>query len=177
MARTATRTKRRKPKPIGRPTKCTPVVIQTIADHIRRGVPRERAAQAAGVGRTAFYRWLDEGETQSRGPYKDFRDAVQGAETELLGKLVGLVIDTALDDQRDADPGTRLRAATYMLSNRFPTEFTTRSEVRHEGKDGGPVQVAAAVSIQPVITADVAAGLSPEQLAELAREFMAGRKG
>lgn len=177
MARTATRTKRKPKRPAtprtGRPGKCTAQLTAAIADHIRKGVPRERAAALVGVGRTTFYRWMEEGETQARGLHKDFRDAVQGAENELLGKLVGLVVNTAIDPATIADPGTRLRAATYMLSNRFPTEFTSRSEVRHEGKDGGPIQVAADVKVQPVITADVAAQLDAEQLAALAREMLA----
>lgn len=176
MARTATATKKRKPKrkpkPGGRPSKCTPAVTQAIAGHVRRGMPRERAAIRAGVSPTTFYRWMQDGETQTRGPYREFREAVQGAEAELLEKLVGAVVDTALDANTPADPGTRLRAQTYMLSNRFPGEFTTRQEVRHEGKDGGPIAVAAAVTVQPIITADVAAGLEPDQLAALARELM-----
>jgi hypothetical protein len=174
MARTASRkrTRTKKTKPGGRPSKCTPAVTQAIAGHVRRGMPRERAAIRAGVSPTTFYRWMQDGEMQTRGPYREFREAVQGAEAELLERLVGAVVDTALDANTPADPGTRLRAQTYMLSNRFPGEFTTRQEVRHEGKDGGAIQVSADVKVAPIITADVAAGLDPEQLAALAREMM-----
>lgn len=117
---------------------------------------------------------MADGETEPDGIYGQFRQAVCNAEDALVERAVATATDL-LNPRRCKKPEVRLNAAKFILSHRFPADFSSRSEVRHEGKDGGPIQVAADVKVQPVITADVAAGLDAEQLAALAREFLASK--
>ena len=46
---------------IGRPSKLTPQVQETILGLIRQGLNPERAAHASGISPTTFYRWMQEG--------------------------------------------------------------------------------------------------------------------
>lgn len=178
MARTATRAKKPKRRQssstrIGRPSKCTPKLVAAIADRIRKGMGRETAARQAGIGVATFHEWMARGRAGDQ-PYADFVRRIEGASDELQEEVSGALTD-ALRDVDKAD--LRTRTAMWLAERLWPDVYGRRSEVRTTGPDGGPVQVEAKVAVAPLITADVAAGLSPEQLAELAREFMAGRKG
>ncbi len=62
----------------GRKSKLTPDVEQQIVVYIRSGAFDWVAAQAAGIGRTTFYRWMQAGET-GEDPYGSFYTAVREA--------------------------------------------------------------------------------------------------
>ena len=62
----------------GRKSKLTPDVEQQIVAYIRSGAFDWVAAQAAGIGRTTFYRWMQAGEN-GEGPYDSFYAAVREA--------------------------------------------------------------------------------------------------
>lgn len=178
MARTATRKK--KPKRaqssstrIGRPSKCTPAVMTAIANRIRKGMGRETAARQAGIGVATFHEWMARGRAGDK-PYADFVRRIEGASDELQDEVTTALTD-ALRDLDKAD--LRTRTAMWLAERLWPDVYGRRSEVRTTGPDGGPVQVQAAVTVQPVITADVAAGLDADQLAALARELMASKEG
>ncbi len=62
----------------GRRTKLTDELQQQIVSYIRAGAYDWVAAQAAGIGKTTFYRWIQAGE-RGRQPYAGFLVAVQEA--------------------------------------------------------------------------------------------------
>lgn len=55
----------------GRPSKRTPELVKQIVASIEKGAFAHVAASAAGIGRTTFYRWIDEDE--------EFRNKVEAA--------------------------------------------------------------------------------------------------
>ena len=174
MARTATRKKKRTRSTttkIGRPTKCTPTVIAGVAARVRAGMGREAACRKMGVAPATMREWTARGLAGEK-PYADFVRGIEGASDELQEEVTTALTD-ALRDVDKAD--LRTRTAMWLAERLWPETYGKRSEVRTTGPDGGPVQVQAAVSVQPVITADVAAGLDAEQLAALAREFLASK--
>jgi transposase len=67
----------------GRPSKLTPEVQAKVCAAIRKGVHLETAAAAAGIGRATIYRWIEQGEAEESGPYREFRDSVRKAEADL----------------------------------------------------------------------------------------------
>lgn len=156
---------------MARRTKLTPTVQTRLCDLLRKGLPRKQAARIAGIGESTLLGWLAKGREQNTGRFRALLVAVEAAEDELVEQAVTAVTSLLAS----ADEKVRLNAAKFILSHRYPEEWSTRQEVRHQGADGGPVKIEGAVTVTPVITADVAATLSPEQLAAMAREFMSGR--
>ena len=59
----------------GRKSKLTEQVQQQIVSYMRAGAFDWVAAQAAGIGKTTFYRWMQSGEAGRR-PYANFYEAV-----------------------------------------------------------------------------------------------------
>lgn len=57
---------------MGRPRKLTPDVHQRIVNLIRGGAFPSVAARAAGISKSTFYRWLDDGVAGRRGPFQAF---------------------------------------------------------------------------------------------------------
>ena len=59
----------------GRPSKLTSELANKILESLRAGIGRNATIEAAGVGRTTFYRWLELGVRARSGKYRDFRTA------------------------------------------------------------------------------------------------------
>lgn len=144
----------------GRKSKLTPELQARMVALVKKGVPRERAARLAGVSDGTYHRWMQTGESQETGVYRDFRDAIRRAEDELVQRAVGAVTDQLA---ASAKPENRLRAAKFILTHRYGKEFTPRSEVT--GPEGAPVQVQAQVEIRPLFTDEQVSALTPELLA------------
>ncbi|MDT9686424.1 hypothetical protein RND61_30780 [Streptomyces sp. TRM76323] len=58
----ATQPARRRPRRRGRPSLLTPTVMDLLTRATAVGLPMTQAADAAGVGRSTFLRWMSEGE-------------------------------------------------------------------------------------------------------------------
>ncbi len=56
----------------GRRSKLTPEVHNQIVTAIRAGAFDWVAAEAAGISKATYYRWLQRGEAARRGPYREF---------------------------------------------------------------------------------------------------------
>lgn len=147
---------------MGRPTKCTPEVTAQIARYVRGGMGREAAARLAGVGPSTFYRWMVDGEAEEEGIYREFRETILNAEARLQRQAT-LVLKRQM---RSSNQGIAQRAAMYVLTNRFPREFSARHQVEATGRDGGPVavEVSGSVEVRPVFTDEQLAAMSAEQL-------------
>ena len=73
---------------MGPKSKITPELVELIIEHLKEGNYDVVAAQAAGITRQTFYRWIRKGKTEKEGIFFDFYQAVEEAkaagETELL---------------------------------------------------------------------------------------------
>lgn len=169
----------------GRPTKLNQVTQERICKLLRIGVPRDRAARLSGVAPGTFHRWMQWGAmtdeelvatlisigdgTKFSTIYRDFREAILLADDELIRKCmegIGDIVDPG-PRKKKAEAGTRLNAMKFLLTHRFPGEYTPRTDVRHEGPDGGPVQVTAKVEVQvrPLFSDEQLATMGPEAIA------------
>lgn len=63
----------------GRPDKLTDEIQKKITQAIQVGSFIETAAQYAGISKVTLYSWLDKGNKQERGKYRDFLNAVEQA--------------------------------------------------------------------------------------------------
>jgi hypothetical protein len=102
---------------MGRKCKLTQEVQQRIVDCLVLGASRATAAAAAGIGESTLYRWLDQGEASSRGPFRQFWEAVRGAEHEAE--------ISALRHWHGAMPKD-WRACMAFLERRFPKRWGLR---------------------------------------------------
>lgn len=83
----------------GRPTKLTAAKAQAIVEHIENGNYPEVAAQAEGVDRSTYYRWMARGRDGDQ-PYSDFHDQVTEARARAETTAVGIVHTLATEDPR-----------------------------------------------------------------------------
>ena len=102
---------------IGRPSKFSPEAAAAVLEHVRRGATRGLAANAAGLGRSTFMRWMARGKKERRGPFRDFWDALKKAEAESVMELLQRI-------NAAAERGT-WQAAAWWLERRYPEEFST----------------------------------------------------
>ena len=120
----------------GRKTKLTPQVQAIIIETLQGGGYASTASQRAGIDEATLYRWLERGEKQAQGPFREFRDAVKKAEADIETKATALVLKVAFD----ADNPNWVAAMTF-LERRYPQHWGRRD--RHElvGDGGGPVKL------------------------------------
>lgn len=67
-------------RPMGRPTKLTPALAETILKVVRTTGSFEDACRVAGIGESTFYRWKADGQRQPSGEFRDFWEAVKKAQ-------------------------------------------------------------------------------------------------
>jgi len=103
---------------MGRKTKLTPDKHEQLLNYIRAGTPIETAAQAIGIGKTTFYRWMHNG--------NGFRDSIKKAESEFINIYV-------LKVQKASEKNWT--AAAWMLERRCPDLFAKKEIVRMEGTE------------------------------------------
>lgn len=114
----------------GRPTKLTPDVHQRIVAYIRAGAFAWVAAEAAGVSKSSFHRWLQRGEREGRGRYFDFGEEVRQAQAQARV--------AAETEVRKSSPATWLR---YGPGRDRPGEPGWTDQRQVTGPDGGPLQL------------------------------------
>jgi hypothetical protein len=129
----------------GRPTKLSPELANKILESLRAGIGRNPAIEAAGLGRSTFYHWLELGARARSGKYLDFLDRVKKAEAdaairnivtvqrcamggELVSRITVVKSDgTVIERQRYSAPD--FRAAAWWLERRHPEEWGRRTSV------------------------------------------------
>lgn len=94
----------------GRPSKLTPAVRDRFIAALKEGVSFASAANLAGIGQSTFYRWVEEGGKQASGEYREFLEAVRGAQAEAEEACLRIVRKAAEKDWR---------AAAWILERRF----------------------------------------------------------
>ena len=138
----------------GRPTDCTPDLIERAGELLSGGHPVRAMCRALRIGHTTHYAWMERGERGEQ-PFADYRDSVRAgmAEAERI----------ALAAVRSAIP-TDWRAGAWWLERVIPEEYG-RQRIEVTGSEGGPVQVDLRTKIAEVLAerSDAQAGV-PDDL-------------
>ena len=116
---------------MGRPTKLNDDVRDKIVSLVRAGNYPEVAAQAAGIDRATYYRWMEKGEN-SDGIYSDFRDAIKEAQATAESHAVTIIRKASMD-------GT-WQAAAWFLERSKAERWRRKENVELTGSDGGPIK-------------------------------------
>jgi len=72
----------------GRPTKLNPALQEQICGLILKGNCFYEACKLVGIHRTTAWRWLQRGDKEEDGAYREFRDAVREADRQLWVSLM-----------------------------------------------------------------------------------------
>ena len=104
----------------GRRSKLTPEVQQRIVSALRAGNYLHVAAEYAGIGKSTLYRWIQRGNVESHGAYRDFRDAVRTAEREAEVRAVAIV---------QKHMNNNWQAAMTFLERKYPHRWGRKDRV------------------------------------------------
>lgn len=109
----------------GQPSKLTPERRQKFTDSLKVGNTVECAAAYAGIGYTTVHRWMNKGEAQTRGEYRDFWNTVNEARAEAETGAVANI--------RKAMP-KQWGAAAWYLEHSNPLKWGPRIKVTIESE-------------------------------------------
>lgn len=146
----------------GRPTKCTPEVIEAVCENVRLGLPRKWAAIRAGISESVYYHWKAEGQ-KGLEPYASFLESLTRAEADDMAALV-TDVRCATTGQMPGNAQPDWRAQSWLLERRFRGDFGKTTAVELSGPDRGPVNLSS--TVQQLTTEQVEAIAN----AELAKE-------
>lgn len=107
---------------MGRKSKLTPKLVETILDLLRDGNYDMVAAQAVGISRATFYRWIRLGKDEKDGEYFDFYLAVEQAKAEGEVALLKTI--------KDASNNRQWQAAAWILERSRPERYSL-----HKGRE------------------------------------------
>src|SRR4051794_7244887 len=127
--------------PGGRPSKLTPECRERLVQAIKDGHYLETACHLAGIDYSTFARWMQRGERDGRGEFREFRKAVLAAQAE--------VEDHVLKTWTRLMP-ENWQACKEFLARRFPERWRQREEHQHTGAQGGPLRL----TLQQAVEAD-----------------------
>jgi hypothetical protein len=115
---------------MARPTKLSKQVREEICRAIRAGNYPAVAARAAGISESTFYRWMEQGRSEAKGPHRAFYDAVKEAEAESEVHAVAILRKEMKGDWR---------AAVALLERRHSERWRRRERHEHTIEDERPV--------------------------------------
>ena len=137
---------------MGRATKLTAEVQESICQAIRAGNTKEVAAEFVGIDRTTLFEWIARGKGTDERPrtarFADFADAVAKAEAAAVVRNVAIIEQAAAKNWQ---------AAAWWLERRHRGEWakTENHNQQVSGLDGGPIQYIEVHTLPPrVETAD-----------------------
>lgn len=103
--------------PIGRPTKLTDEVRETILRVIAMGNYRCVAARAAGIAPTTLDHWIMRGKREPGTIYADFLQAICVAEAAVEAGCVGVILKAGLEDAKHVE---------WYLERKYPKRWARR---------------------------------------------------
>jgi hypothetical protein len=151
----------------GRSTKCTPTLVKAIAERIGAGMGREAAARSVGISERSLHTWVERGRAGEE-PYAQFLQRIEAASETLQGEVSKVL----LKGLRSKNPHVSTKTAMWLAERLWPATYGRRSEVT--GAGGGPVQIAAAVAVAPLVSPEAARELTLEQSAAMVTAWLAG---
>lgn len=110
----------------GRPSKLTPELAYEIVSYINAGNYPEIAAEACGIGKSTFYRWLEKGREEPKGKYGEFWEAVKKAKAQSEARNV-MIIERAAEKT--------WQAAAWYLERTCPDRWGLKRNIEVTDKE------------------------------------------
>ena len=121
------------------PTKFTPDRVKIILWALDQGNYRVTAAHLAGVTYPTFRNWMEKGEIEEVGPFRQFHDSVIQAEAKSESQLLHLV---------HVQVPTDWKAGMEILKRRHSDRWGKESR-EITGASGGPIQIKVVYEDEP----------------------------
>lgn len=132
----------------GRPTKLTPFLIKQAETLLDKAYPQEVVAELIGVGKTTWYRWLQEAEKPGADrKLRDFRDVVARACARAEAMLVDRLIAAAEPRKAVSNKGNEYvypgdwRAALAVLERQRATRWAAKRTIHVDPDEGAAKEV------------------------------------
>ena len=94
--------------------KLTPKVQEALVRAIQAGNYATVAVSYAGISRATFYRWMQQGQADETGPFREFYNAIRQAETQAEVRAVAILQGHMQDSWQ---------AVVAFLERRFPDRW------------------------------------------------------
>lgn len=132
---------------MGRPTKLTPELADQIVQNLRAGAYIETAAKAAGINKTTLHDWLNRGQREDSGTFRDFHAAcmVAMADDEMrdvrrvqqLGEAKVTVPCPACSEAVEVPVPDKvaLAAVTWKMERKAPDRYGGKIKIEHRTQD------------------------------------------
>ena len=140
----------------GRPTICTPDVIEAVCENVKAGMPRKWAAIHAGISKATYYDWKARGEKGDQ-PYATFLDRLTRAEAQDMANLIAEV-GGAQTNLPQGVSQSDWRAQAWLLERRFRPDYGKVTAHELTGANGGAIKTEAGLDGKS--TAELAALLA-----------------
>ena len=103
-----------------------------MVEAIEGGNYATTAAEAAGIGKSTHYEWMEKGE-QGIEPYAEYADAIKKAEAIAESNAVKVIKAASLENWT---------AGAWYLERKFPDKWGRKDKLTQEisGKDGKPIE-------------------------------------
>lgn len=122
----------------GRKPKLTPEVHKLLVQMLQNGHFAETACAKAKISTTSFYAWLQRGERERKGPYRELLEATKSADADF--EVIALQeIKLAAKGQGEQKP--QWQAYAWILERRHPKKWG-RKRLEIVGDDGQPISAA-----------------------------------
>jgi hypothetical protein len=104
-----------------------------MVEAIKNGNYASTAAEAAGIGKSTHYQWIEKGE-QGLKPYAEYEEAIKRAEAEAEMNAVKVI---------QAASRENWTAGAWYLERKFPDKWGRKDKLTQEisGKDGKPIEI------------------------------------
>ncbi len=118
---------------MARTTILNQLIQSVMVEAIEGGNYATTAAEAAGIGKSTHYEWMEKGE-QGIEPYAEYADAIKKAEAIAESNAVKVIKAASLENWT---------AGAWYLERKFPDKWGRKDKLTQEisGKDGKPIEI------------------------------------
>ena len=118
---------------MARTTILNQLIQSVMVEAIEGGNYATTAAEAAGIGKSTHYEWMEKGE-QGIEPYAEYADAIKKAEAIAESNAVKVIKAASLENWT---------SGSWYLERKFPDKWGRKDKLTQEisGKDGKPIEI------------------------------------
>ena len=118
---------------MSRTTILNETIQNAMVEAIEGGNYATTAAEAAGIGKSTHYEWMEKGE-QGIEPYAEYAEAIKKAEAIAETNAVKVIQEASRDNWT---------AGAWYLERKFPDKWGRKDKLTQEisGKDGKPIEI------------------------------------